>query len=133
ALSLLLPLRSLGKMSYYHFNCGLWFNLTEAPGVVHPLGISDRSMAGGLIFVSRLRPVTCLQHLELGHYRSSDHQSSRLNTRRRISKRYLMNMPQEVRVTIEIGDFRKPVQLLSCVAKALYYGHARGISDERLH
>src|SRR5262245_18145796 len=86
-------------------------------------------MAGGLIFVSRLQPVVCLQHLELGHYRSSDHQSSRLNTGWCIRKRYLVNMPQEARVTIEVGDFRKPVQLLSCVAKALYYGHDRGTAD----
>jgi len=55
-------------MSYHHFNSGLWFYLSEAPGMVHPLSIAERSMAGGLIFVSRLQPVVCLQHFELGHH-----------------------------------------------------------------
>src|SRR5262249_39015234 len=104
-LKLLLPLGSVGKMSYHHFNCGLWFYLSEAPGMIHPLGISDRSMAGGLILVSCLQSVVCLQHFQLRHNGSPHHQPSRLNTRWRISKRYLMKMPQEFRIPIEGGDF----------------------------
>src|SRR5215831_7832574 len=75
-LKLLLPLGSVGKMSYHHFNCGLWFYLSEAPGMIHPLGISDRSMAGGLILVSCLQSVVCLQHFQLRHNGSPHHQPS---------------------------------------------------------